>query len=184
MALSKPYTSDEVAQLVEHWQFCQFFDMANQRPLITIPSHELYKKDSRLRCSPEALEKIKTTLTKEYNEGMREVGMICPPLLRIELVDLALTVTEDPNWKIYPCTDPIYARGVLDIQEKIWTDALVPAAIETQISMVERGIAAQLGFTDDVLDELMEHINTDKLEDLPEHLRVLFADAEINPKKE
>ncbi|MFI4955245.1 MAG: hypothetical protein ACHP9Y_04965 [Gammaproteobacteria bacterium] len=172
------YTSKEIAQLVDYWQFCRFFDMATKETIISLPQHELYRPGSRQICNPEALEKIKSALTLAYEKGLRNIGMICPFALRIQLAECALGVTDDPNWQIYPRFQMNYVNNTLLTQEKIWSEELFLAKLELKLQAQEKEICENLGFTDKVLLELLQYRDVKNVMDLPPHLRRLFSDGQ------
>jgi hypothetical protein len=184
MAPSKPYTSQDVARLVNRWQICCFFDVATDNTIISIAAHDLYRKNSTLRCAPEALEKIKTALKKAYDQGIREVGLFAPHALRIELMDTALSITDDPDWLVSLRAEMPYIRDMLATQSKIWNDETFNAKMDEQLKVMEKQVCDSLGFTNEVLLELLQYIDVEKAEDLPPHLRALFADGTPEVKKE
>lgn len=184
MAPSKPYTSQDVARLVNRWQICCFFDVATNNTIISIASHDLYRKNSALRCDPEALEKIKTALKKAYDDGIREVGLFAPHALRIELMDTALSITNDVDWLVSLRAEMPYVRDMLGTQSKIWNDEISNAKMSEQLKVMEKQVADSLGFTNEILLELLQYMDVENVEDLPPHLRVLFADGAPKAPKE
>lgn len=177
MAPNKPYTSQEIAAMVERWQFCRFFDKETEQTIISIPYHELYRKGSQIRCSPEALDKIKAELTNAYDFGTRKVGLLCPYTLKLELLDLALSVTTDPEWEIYPLYELTYLKNSYETQKNLWDKALFATEVDSALEKAEKQICDDLGFTDEILDELFEYQNVPDVKKLPPHLRTLFGDG-------
>lgn len=180
MATTKPYTSEEIALIVERMQPCKFFDMKTQDPIVLVSYYLLYKPGSRVLCNPDIVETIKDALTNAYVEGIREVGMVAPQVLQDALLDVALSVTKDPDWKIYPHVELSYAKTLLEVKQKIWDKALLSAHLETEVETMKKEVCDNLGFTDDVIDQLIEHQNITHVNELPENLRKLFSE---NPEK-
>jgi len=180
MALSKPYTSKDVASVVERWQPCQIFVMGNAEPFITISHHELYKPGSWARCSPEALAKLKTAIEQVYAQGVREIGVLAPKIIQDEILKLALSITNDTEWKVYPLFELSYTKGLLETKEKIFNEALIEAEIdaeEAELDQARKEVCDIMGFTEEVIDELLKFADEQDVKKLPEHLRKLFADG-------
>lgn len=178
MTDTKPFTSLEIQKLVEHWQICHFFTLDTRKTIISLSHYELYTPISRLRCNPAALERIKTALNAAYQEGIREVGMIAPHALQAEITLVALSVTDDPKWVIYPRNDVTYFKNMLLTQAKIWRMELFRAETEVFLQEIEKDTCARMGFTDEVILELERYIHVEDVRDLPPHLRRLFADGQ------
>jgi hypothetical protein len=178
MTLSKPYSSKEIAQVVERWQPCQFFVYETKEPIITISHYELYVPRSWAHCSPAALEKIKAALQQTYAQGIRDVGLLCAPYVQDQLIAAALSITTDIHWKIYPHTQLTYDKALLEVKEKIWDAAIIQAKAEASLTQFQEEYADRLGFTAEVLDELAQYEHVKEAKDLPEHLRKLFADGQ------
>lgn len=178
MALSKPYSSLEVANVVERWQPCEFAVKDTNKNIISISYYDIFKPGSVGRCNPVGVERIKVALKKAYDEGVREVTLRCSKPLQDELIVAALSIVDDPNWKIYPLYQLAYLQGVVETKEKIWTEALRNAELDAEIEQLEKALCEAKGFTDEVIDELLQYQDVKDFNELPEHLQKLFAEGQ------
>jgi hypothetical protein len=178
MTENKSFTSQEINELVNHWQICRFVDIKTMETIISIPHFDLYLRNSRFNCSPEALEKIKAALSHAYAQGIRDVGMFVPPALSMEIVSAAMSITDDLDWKIFQLSEPTYFKNALLAQGKIWNQALAYAEADLALQEVEKNICDSRGFTEEVLVELAQYKDAKSVKELPPHLRSLFADGE------
>jgi len=181
---NKPYSSKEIAQVVDRWQFCRFFDLETREEIISISYTEIYKPGTHLRCNPSALDKIKIALTQAYDRGIRKVGMLAPHLVRIELTQTALSVTSNPEWIVETHEEPTYFKNLVETENKVQALAEYAADLEVDITAIEKNICDELGFTDEILDEVLDHIDEDTpFEKLPKHLQILFHEGHEPEKK-
>lgn len=177
MILNKPYSSQEIAQVVERWRPCEFFVMGIKKPIVTLSHYELYMPHSWAHCSAQAIEKIKTALKQAYDEGVREVGLVCAPYVQEQLINAALSIVDDVTWKIYPHFEFTYDKNLMETKQKIWNESLILAQTEKETDEMLEQFANAMGFTPEILEELRQYEHVTDVKELPEHLRILFRDG-------